>query len=297
LRKNGQLFYVSSITHRKHFKSHIVIESYGVYSSLFLSHLLVELVNEQRAFKIDPTFAHFCHTFVTQTGVSGSACIGPSVGGIMPVLQLVTCLSLLPLVRFVSAVQSPQITDLKLSIQNACHIYYFSRKKKLCGSSKIERIGKKWEVAGGHIRLAADVFDFLDTAIYGRFPLLLTILYLQYLLYILFFFERVDKQEVVDRDNILKVHKWGYMRKWVDRIVMILGWEGPSRPFTQPFTQSGVTTTTSRTVARIARGVLLLHYASSARPKTPPVCVRACKPYRHAASTVTDTSSLSRSSG
>jgi hypothetical protein len=81
LRKNGQLFSVSSTTHRKHFKSHIVIESYAVYSSLFLSHLLVELVNEQRAFKIDPTFAHFCHTFVTQTGVPGSACIGPSVGG------------------------------------------------------------------------------------------------------------------------------------------------------------------------------------------------------------------------
>jgi hypothetical protein len=81
LHKNGQLFSVSSTTHRKHFKSHIVIESYAVYSSLFLSHLLVELVNEQRAFKIDPTFAHFCHTFVTQTGVPGSACIGPSVGG------------------------------------------------------------------------------------------------------------------------------------------------------------------------------------------------------------------------
>jgi hypothetical protein len=104
--------------------------------------------------------------------------------------KLVTCLSLLgvPLVRFVSAAQSPQITDLKLSIQNACHIYYCSRKKKLCGRPKIGRIGKKWEVAGGHIRLVTDVFDFLDTAIYGRFPLLLTILYLQYLLYIIFFF-------------------------------------------------------------------------------------------------------------
>jgi hypothetical protein len=36
-----------------------------------------------------------------------------------------------------------------------------------------------------------------------------------------FFFERGDKQEVVDRDNILKVRKWGYMRKWVDRIVLL----------------------------------------------------------------------------
>jgi hypothetical protein len=124
-----------------------------------------------------------------------------------------------PLVRFVSAAQSPQITDLKLSTQNACYIYYHSRKKQLCGSPKIGRIGKKWEVADGHIRLAINAFDFLNTAIYGRFPLLLTIIYLQYLLYILFFFEREDKQEVVDRDNILKVCKWEYMCKWVDRIV------------------------------------------------------------------------------
>jgi hypothetical protein len=132
---------------------------------------------------------------------------------------LVTCLSLLgvPLVRFVSAAQSPQITDLKLSIQNACHIYYCSRKKKLCGSPKIGRIGKKWEVAGGHIRLVTDVFDFLDTVDFPYYSR--SFIYNTYFIYC-FFFDREDKQEVVDRDNILKVRKWGYMRKWVDRIVI-----------------------------------------------------------------------------
>jgi hypothetical protein len=44
-------------------------------------------------------------------------------------------------------------------------------------------------------------------------------IYYTYFIYC-FFLEREDKQEVVDRDNILKVRKWEYMRKWVDRIVL-----------------------------------------------------------------------------
>ena len=52
--------------------------------------------------------------------------------------KLVTRLSLLgtPKVRFVFTAPSPQLTDLKLSMHSACHVYYHSRKKIIISKSQ-----------------------------------------------------------------------------------------------------------------------------------------------------------------
>ncbi|KAN0133592.1 hypothetical protein V8E53_008580 [Lactarius tabidus] len=106
-------------------------------------------------------------------GVSGSACIGPSVGGTGNASR-----------------EALQIGHVFVTI--GCT----SEKKNYV---EVPRSGG----SGRNGRLLVATLDWL--------PMFLIFWTLQFM--------RGDKQEVVDRDNILKVRKWGYMRKWVDRIV------------------------------------------------------------------------------
>jgi hypothetical protein len=106
-------------------------------------------------------------TFVTHLshdrGHPGGSNAGAHTTHMYSHFKLVTNLSPLGAlqVRSVPTAQSPQITDLKFSMYNACHVYYLSRKKYVCGSPKIGWIGRIWEVADGCIRLVINVFDFL----------------------------------------------------------------------------------------------------------------------------------------
>ena len=72
------------------------------------------------------TFAHFCHAFVTRSGTSRHAEKQSAR------LELVTHLSPLGAlkVRFAFAAPSPQITDLKIAMHTASHVFYQLGRKK-----------------------------------------------------------------------------------------------------------------------------------------------------------------------